>query len=57
MHFHGNEMQNGHVARRSHGILSPRLFRRSIDVPEHVTPGLANVTLHPRSRMLFRRMI
>ena len=57
MHFHENEMRS----RRSARAIRRRFHNGRPDVarnvPEHVTSGLANVTLHPRAGRLIRQII
>jgi len=53
MHFHIAEMRNGQSAMAVWGLIVPACFDVTRNVPEHVTTGLANVTLHPLSGGLF----
>ncbi|MCA8379921.1 hypothetical protein LGN22_13680 [Burkholderia cenocepacia] len=57
MHFHIAEMRNGQSAMAVWGLIVPACFDVTRNVPEHVTTGLANVTLHPRSGGLFHQTI
>ncbi|HDR9876873.1 TPA: hypothetical protein QDE50_07235 [Burkholderia cenocepacia] len=57
MHFHIAEMRNGQSVMAVWGLIVPACFDVTRHVPEHVTTGLANVTLHPRSGDLFHQTI
>ncbi|PCE29164.1 hypothetical protein BZL54_27535 [Burkholderia ubonensis subsp. mesacidophila] len=56
-HFHMCEMGDGQSIRLTCRRHERRCSGDIRHVPEHVTPSLANVTLHPNPRRLFLHII